>query len=68
MLLIRSNEEADGESRIIGSIRRPVLGRLEMRAEFCGIEDEGAPGRPGAGCGRLLRRNVSACLRMWEKS
>ena len=68
MLLIRRSDEADGDNRMIGSMRRPVLGRLEFRAGFCGIDDGGAPGRPVTGCGRLFRKNVSACLRICEKS
>lgn len=67
MLLILSSDEADGDRRIIGSIRRPGFLRLETSA----IDDDrpadgtavGPPGRA-----RVLPRKTSACFRTWEKS
>ena len=69
MLLMRSKEDADGERRMIGSMRRPGFERLEMRAGFCGIEAGlRAPGRLPGCLLRLRPMNASAYLRMWEKS
>ena len=68
MLLMRSREEAEGESRMMGSGRRVgFLGR-ETRAGFVFalavvVVDDWWPGLV-----RLRLRNTSAVLRMWEKS
>lgn len=72
MLLIRSKEEADGERRIMGSARLAfkALGAglaVTGRGRF-GRGFEEAPGRELL-VGTLRRpRNVSECLRTWEKS
>lgn len=73
MFDIRSRDDAEGESSIIGSGRRDgffgsetrddVLDATEMAA-VVPVDDGGwAPGR-----GRLRPRKISAVLRMWEKS
>lgn len=78
MLAIVRREEADGESRMMGSLEREGLdgfgvGMLGIR------EDGGCPGRWGRdlvggveeAVGLVVRRRVmksSACLRTWEKS
>lgn len=72
MLLMRRREEAEGERRIMGSGRRETFLGRETREEVgVAVEDvEGAVdgGAPGRLVGRLREKNVSAVLRMWEKS
>lgn len=67
MLLIRSKDEADGESRMMGSGRRVGFLRFETSAgeEVMAVERivGGTPGRL-----RDRPRKVSACLRTCEKS
>lgn len=65
MLDIRRREEAEGESRIIGSGRREgFLGRETREVGF--DDDDGAVVELGRG--RFRPRNISADLRTWEKS
>ena len=67
MLLIRSSDEADGERRIIGSIRRLGFFKLETRAiDEDRPADGTAVGPPGRA--RVRPRKISACFRTWEKS
>ena len=70
MLLMRRREEAEGESRMMGSGRRVgFLERTVVEDGFGGMEaavvvvEEGCVERR-----RLRPRNVSAVLRTWEKS
>ena len=67
MLLILSRDEADGERRIIGSMRRLGFLRLETSAID---EDRPADGTPVGppGRARVRPRKISACFRTWEKS
>ncbi len=62
MLLMRNSEEAEGESRMIGSGRRPGFLSLEARAVVVVVA--------GTAAGGFLRslKNCSECLRIWEKS
>ena len=62
MLLMRSREEAEGESRMIGSGLRPGFLSLEARDAVAVVVGAAADG--------FLRslKNCSECLRMWEKS
>lgn len=64
MLLMRSREEADGESRMMGSGRRP--GFLSLEASDAVVVVVVA----GAAADGFLRslKNCSECLRIWEKS
>lgn len=64
MLLIRSREEADGESRMMGSGRRPGFLSLEARDAVVVVVVAGAA---ADGFLRSLK-NCSECLRIWEKS
>jgi len=69
MLLMRRRDDAEGDRRMMGSMRRPGFERLDIRAGFCGIEAGlGTPGRLPGCLGRLRPMNASAYLRMWEKS
>lgn len=72
MFDMRRSEEAEGESRIIGSGRRPpFLGRETSEDVLEAVEDGGAAlGAEGLGPGRgrFRPRKISAVLRMWEKS
>lgn len=71
MFDMRRREEAEGESRIMGSGRREGFLGCEAREEGCveGAVEEGADGRVDVGGGARERaRKVSADLRMWEKS
>lgn len=72
MLLILSKDEAEGDSRIIGSARFAfsalaagfaVTGRGRLGRGF-----EEAPGRELLVACLRRPRNVSECLRTWEKS
>lgn len=67
----RRREEAEGESRIMGSGRRPVVGLpLLVLLRSAGVRAL-LVGWAGVGpLGRVLvrRRKSSACLRTWEKS
>jgi len=69
MFDMRSREEAEGESRMMGSGRREGFLGCEAREEAC-VEGwdavEGAPGRGGGA--RARERKISADLRTWEKS
>ena len=72
MLDMRSREEAEGESRMMGSGRRVgFLGRLarggweELAVD---VTEAAAPGREDGGAARERARKISADLRMWEKS
>lgn len=62
MLLMRSREEAEGESRMMGSGRRPGFLSLEARDVVVAVTGAAAVG--------FLRslKNCSECLRIWEKS
>ncbi len=62
MLLMRSREEAEGESRMMGSGRRPGFLSLEARDVVVVVVGATADG--------FLRslKNCSECLRIWEKS
>ncbi len=62
MLRIRSREEAEGESRMMGSGRRPGFLSLEARDVVVVVVGATADG--------FLRslKNCSECLRIWEKS
>ena len=62
MLLMRRREEAEGESRIMGSGRRPDFLSLEARDAVAVVVGAMADG--------FLRslKNCSECLRIWEKS
>ena len=62
ILLIRNNDDADGERRIMGSIRRLGFLRLETSAiDEVKAADGAVVGPPGR---VLLRpRNTSACFR-----
>lgn len=62
MLLMRSSEEAEGESRMMGSGRRPGFLSLDAREVVVVAE--------GAAVDGFLRslKNCSECLRIWEKS
>ena len=62
MLLIRNREEAEGESRIMGSGRRP--GFLSLEAIDVAVVIAGAA---AVGFLRSLK-NCSECLRICEKS
>lgn len=62
MLLMRSMEEAEGESRMIGSGRRPGFLSLDARDVVVVVK-----GAAGDGFLRSLK-NCSECLRIWEKS
>lgn len=62
MLLMRSREEAEGESRMMGSGRRPGFLSLEARDVVVAVA-----GAAAAGFFRSLK-NCSECLRIWEKS
>lgn len=78
MLLMRRSEDADGESRMMGSMRRPGFVRLAT-SEVLGVIAEGvaleavvfagglAPVGSGA-LGRLRLMNGSVSLWMCEKS
>lgn len=59
MLDMRRSEEAEGETRMIGSGRRPGLG-LRGSAVVRAVRDSGAPG--------LRPMKDWAILRTWEKS
>ena len=63
ILLMRSSEDADGESRMIGSGRRPGFLSREAREV---VVAEGT----ALACEGFLRslKNVSEYLRTWEKS
>lgn len=63
ILLMRSREEADGESRMMGSGRRPGFLSLEAREVVVVV----VAGAAAEGFLRSLK-NCSECLRMWEKS
>lgn len=70
MLDIRRREEADGDSKMIGSGRRVgFLGR-ETRDEALAVVDAGTGAVADAwlGRGRLRARKISADFRTWEKS
>lgn len=62
MLLMRSREEAEGESKMMGSGRRPGFLSLEARDVVVVVAGAAADG--------FLRslKNCSECLRIWEKS
>ena len=62
MLLMRRREEAEGESRIMGSGRRPGFLSLEARDAVVVVVGVMVDG--------FLRslKNCSECLRIWEKS
>lgn len=62
MLLMRSREEAEGESKMMGSGRRPGFLSLEARDVVLVVVGAAADG--------FLRslKNCSECLRIWEKS
>lgn len=62
ILLIRRRDDADGESSMMGSGRRPGLVRLVISAGLSGMPGADAPGRPPLL--RYLPRNASACLWM----
>ena len=70
MLDMRRREEAEGESRIMGSGRREgFFGCEAMEGCVEGAVEEGAVGRWEEGGGARERaRKISADLRMWEKS
>lgn len=71
MLDIRRREEAEGESRIMGSGRREGFLWCEaMEGWVEGAVEEGADGRvdEGGGAARERARKISADLRMCEKS
>ena len=72
MFDIRRRDDAEGESRMIGSGRRDgFLGRETIEEWDEGAVDvaEGAaPGRDEVGGARERARKISADLRMWEKS
>lgn len=65
MLLMRSREEADGESRMMGSGRRPDFLSLEARDVVVVVVV--VAGAAAEGFLRSLK-NCSECLRIWEKS
>ena len=70
MLDIRRREEADGESKMIGSGRRDgCLGR-ETKDEALAVVDAGtgAVADGWLGRGRLRAKKISADFRTWEKS
>lgn len=65
MFDMRRREEAEGESRMIGSGRRAgFLGRETREVGF----DEGVGTVVELGRGRFRPRKISADLRTWEKS
>lgn len=74
MLAIVSREEAEGESKMMGSFEREGLGGFGVG--MAGIEGFGRCGRDLTGGveeagGLVVRSRVmksSACLRTWEKS
>ena len=69
MFDMRKSEEAEGESKIIGSGRRlGFFGRLTIEEWARGTVVEGLPLRDEGGGARERARKISADLRMWEKS
>ena len=71
MFDMRRSEEAEGESRIMGSGRREGFLWCEAMGAWVEgvVEEEGAEGRvKGGGAARERARKISADLRMCEKS